>query len=133
MDLFNKGADTMAVFELPHKHGSANHLQETKDQLDKIEDFQAVSDVFKQLSDTSRLRIFWLLCHREECVVDIASMMDMTTPAISHHLKQLKAGGLIVSRRDGKEVYYKAANTTQTQLLHLTIEQLMAIVCPEDK
>jgi DNA-binding transcriptional ArsR family regulator len=123
----------MSEFELPHNHGTHNHIQETKRQLDKIEDFQTEADVFKQLSDTSRLRIFWLLCHREECVIDIASMMDMTTPAVSHHLKQLKAGGLIVSRRDGKEVYYTAANTKQTQLLHLTIEHLMAIVCPEEE
>jgi DNA-binding transcriptional ArsR family regulator len=123
----------MSEFELPHNHGNHDHIQETKRQLDKIEDFQLEADVFKQLSDTSRLRIFWLLCHREECVIDIASMMDMTTPAVSHHLKQLKAGGLIVSRRDGKEVYYTAANTKQTQLLHLTIEHLMTIVCPEEE
>jgi DNA-binding transcriptional ArsR family regulator len=121
----------MSDFVLPHEHGHSNHIQETKTQLDKIEDFQIVADVFKQLSDTSRLRIFWLLCHMEECVIDIASMMDMTTPAVSHHLKQLKAGGLIVSRRDGKEVYYKATNTRQSQLLHETIEHLMTIVCPE--
>jgi DNA-binding transcriptional ArsR family regulator len=121
----------MSEFVLPHKHGNENHIQETKDQLDKIEDFQIVADVFKQLNDTSRLRIFWLLCHMEECVLDIASLMDMTTPAVSHHLKQLKAGGLIVSRREGKEVYYKASSTKQSLLLHQTIEQLMTIVCPK--
>jgi DNA-binding transcriptional ArsR family regulator len=129
--MVNTTVNTTSDFELPHNHGTHDHIKETKKQLDKIEDFQVEAEVFKQLSDTSRLRIFWLLCHREECVIDIASMMDMTTPAISHHLKQLKAGGLIVSRRDGKEVYYKAANTKQTKLLHLTIEQLMTIVCPE--
>ena len=54
----------------------------------------------------------------------------MNSPAVSHHLKQLKAGGLIVSRREGKEVYYKAADTRQVQLLHGMIEALMAITCP---
>jgi DNA-binding transcriptional ArsR family regulator len=117
---------------LPHNHGGEEHLEETKEQLDKVEDFQIVADVFKQLDDTSRLRIFWLLCHMEECVINIASLMDMTTPAVSHHLKQLRASGLIISRRDGKEVYYKAANTEQSRLLHDTIEQIMEIVCPEN-
>jgi DNA-binding transcriptional ArsR family regulator len=117
---------------LPHNHGGEEHLKETKEQLDKVEDFQIVANVFKQLDDTSRLRIFWLLCHMEECVINIASLMDMTTPAVSHHLKQLRASGLIISRRDGKEVYYKAANTEQSRLLHDTIEQIMEIVCPEN-
>jgi DNA-binding transcriptional ArsR family regulator len=122
----------MSEFILPHNHGEEAHIYEIKEQLDKAEDFQIVADVYKQLSDTSRLRIFWLLCHVEECVNNIASLMDMTTPAVSHHLKQLKASGLIVSRRDGKEVYYKAANTAQGRLLHSTIEKLMSIVCPKD-
>jgi DNA-binding transcriptional ArsR family regulator len=121
----------MPVFSLPHHHSDEKHIQETREQLKKIGDFQTVANVFKQLDDTSRLRVFWLLCHTEECVINIASLMDMTTPAVSHHLKQLKAGGLLVSRREGKEVYYKAANTKESRLLHNTIEQLMEIVCPK--
>ena len=52
---------------------------------------------------------------------------------MSHHLKQLRIGGLIVSRRDGKEVYYKAADTVQAQLLHHMIEKMLDIVCPESE
>jgi DNA-binding transcriptional ArsR family regulator len=122
----------MSEYILPHHHGEEAHIYEIKEQLDKSEDFQIVANVYKQLSDTSRLRIFWLLCHVEECVNNIASLMDMTTPAVSHHLKQLKASGLIVSRREGKEVYYKAANTEQSRLLHGAMEKLMSIVCPKD-
>jgi AraC-like DNA-binding protein/DNA-binding transcriptional ArsR family regulator len=121
----------MNEYTLPHQHGHKHHIKETKEQLNKTEDFQTVADIFKQLSDTSRLKIFWLLCHMEECVIDIAALMDMTTPAVSHHLKQLRAGGLIVGRRDGKEVYYKAADTRQSRLLHQMIEQMMAVVCPD--
>ena len=44
--------------------------------------------------------------------------------------KQLGAGGLIVSRRDGKEVYYKAAETERAQLLHHMIEAMVEIACP---
>ena len=97
----------------------------------KTEDFQIVADLFKVLGDNSRVRIFWLLCHCEECVINISSMMDMSSPAVSHHLRQLKSYGLITSRREGKEVYYKAADTTQAQLLHHMIEQVIKITCPE--
>ena len=54
----------------------------------------------------------------------------MGSPAVSHHRRQLKAAGLIVSRREGKEVYYKASDTEQAQLLHHMIEHLVEIACP---
>ena len=52
------------------------------------------------------------------------------SPAVSHRLKQLKSAGLIVSRRDGKEVYYKAADTEQARIFHHMIEWLVKIACP---
>ena len=79
-----------------------------------------------------RIRIFWLLCHCEECVVNLSAMVNMSSPAVSHHLRQLKAGGLITSRREGKEVYYRATLTQQAQLLHHMIEDLVEIACPSD-
>ncbi len=113
---------------LPHNHG--NNTEYLCNQMPDTADFQIVSDIFKQLGDASRLRIFWLLCHCEECVLNISAIMGMTSPAVSHHLKQLKSGGLITSRREGKEVYYKASDTKQARLLHDMIEKLMEIACP---
>lgn len=120
----------MEKFMLPHRHGEGQTEETMREQLGKLETFQAMADTFRLLDDTSRVRIFWLLCHCEQCVINISAMLDMTSPAVSHHLRQLKAGGLIVSRRDGKEVYYRAADTEQTRLLHETIEQIMEISCP---
>ena len=80
---------------------------------------------------SSRVRIFWLLCHCEECVINLSSIVGMSSPAVSHHLRQLKNSGLIVSRREGKEVYYRAADTEQAQLLHHMIEKMVEIACPD--
>ena len=96
----------------------------------KNQDLLALSEVFKLLADPTRLQIFWTLCHTEECVMQLAAMLDISSPAISHHLKLLKDGGIVVSRREGKEVYYKAAETEQAQLLHHMIEKIVKISCP---
>ncbi len=89
----------MEKFALPHCHGEGQREEYLRDQLGRPDTFQNVADTFRLLDDTSRVRIFWLLCHCEECVINISAMVDMTSPAVSHHLRQLKAGGLIVSRR----------------------------------
>ncbi len=120
----------MNKLSLPHQHGEGKKEEDLKKQLANPESFQAVSNIFKLLDDTSRVRIFWLLCHCEECVINISALVDMTSPAVSHHLRQLKASGLVVSRREGKEVYYKAAETEESRLLHQTIEKIMEISCP---
>lgn len=114
---------------LPHNHGQTTIEQELE-HMPSVEDFQTVADIFKQLGDGSRIRIFWLLCHCEECVINISAMVDMSSPAVSHHLKQLKAADLIISRREGKEVYYKAADTEQAQTFHHLIEWLVKLACP---
>lgn len=114
---------------LPHDH--ASHLTaELKDELDDVARFQLVADIFKQLGDATRVRLFWLLCHCEECVIDLSALMEMSSPAVSHHLRLLRSSGLIVSRRMGKEVYYRAAPTPQSRLLHSMIEQVIQIACP---
>lgn len=116
---------------LPHHHSDEHNLESLCGQLSRIEDFQLVAEVFKQLGDTTRVRIFWLLCHCEECVINISAMMGMSSPAVSHHLRPLRNRGLIISRRIGKEVYYKAADTEQSQMLHHMIEKVMEITCPK--
>ena len=117
----------MPEFSLPHDHGAHGHTEDLYRELKNVEHFGAVCDIFKQLSDPTRVRIFWLLSHREECVINIAALLDMSSPAVSHHLRSLTQSGLIESRRCGKEVYYKAGDTMQIKLLHEIVEQVMQI------
>ena len=114
---------------LPHDHGGG--FDRGGPDMPSMEAFSMVADVFKKLDDPSRLKIFWLLCHCEECVINLSSLMEMSSPAVSHHLKVLRSAGLIVSRREGKEVYYRSADTAQSRALHETIERIMEITCPK--
>ncbi|MCS3779690.1 ArsR family transcriptional regulator [Tsukamurella ocularis] len=66
--------------------------------------------VFKALADPIRLRLFSLIASHEggeACVCDISPVVDVSQPTISHHLKVLKAAGLVESDRRGSWVYYR--------------------------
>lgn len=117
----------MEHYTLPHQHNQS--MSQLMEHFPDIEDFQTAADIFKQLSDPTRVRIFWILCHCEECVINIASMMEMSSPAVAHHLRLLRSSGLIESRRDGKETYYRAGKSAKTQTLHHMIEKIMDISC----
>lgn len=115
---------------LPHNHGEGHNTAHLYTKLCDTQRFLSVSELLKQLSDPVRVKIFWLLSHREECLINISALLDMSSPAISHHLRSMKECGIIQSRRDGKEVYYRIADNEICKLLHKTTEQIMDISCP---
>lgn len=115
---------------LPHDHGNGGRAKLFFDLLSAENRFTAAAEVFRLLDDPSRVRIFWLLLHSEECVVNVAALTKMSGPAVSHHLQQLKAAGLVEYRRDGKETYYRAADTELSRLLHGTLDHVLNIACP---
>ena len=59
--------DKMNEITLPHDHGHHNEEKIWK-HLPAEAEISGVSEAMRQLGDPSRLRIFWLLCHCEECV-----------------------------------------------------------------
>lgn len=118
----------MPHYNLPHDHGQ--NIDKILENMPQVEKFQEVATAFQQLGDSTRLRILWFLCHSEECVCNIAAAVEMSDPAVSHHLRVLRNSGLIVSRREGKEVYYTLADNEQASLLHDAIDAMFEISCP---
>lgn len=96
-----------------------------------LKSYSRLSEQFASLGDPNRLRIFIFLCHKEESVREIARLMDISPPAVSHHLKILKETQLVEGVRKGKEVYYSILINSRTDLLHRAVEKMMDIVCPE--
>jgi len=113
-----------------HLHNHHGNLHELMDSIPAEQQFFMAADVFSMLCDSTRLRILWLLCHTEECVSDIAAAVGMSSPAVSHHLRTLKQSGLIVARREGKEVLYTLASTKEAGLVHNMIDDIFEINCP---
>jgi ArsR family transcriptional regulator len=71
-----------------------------------LADVAGISELFKALADDTRASILHLLSQRELCVCDLAYLLEMSLPAISHHLRLLKALRLVRSRKEGKKVFY---------------------------
>ena len=118
-----------AEIHLPHNHNTnTEKMLKTKPSDDT---FSIVSDTFELISDPTRLKILWLLSHTEECVMNIAAAVKMSSPAVSHHLRILKSSGLIKGRKAGKETYYTLSDTEieEATLVHKIVDSVFDINC----
>ena len=75
-------------------------------QLSERDTLREMAQMFKTMSDPTRLTIINALLLSEMCVCDIAELLQMTQPAVSHHLRELRQMKLIKYRREGKSAYY---------------------------
>ena len=95
---------------------------------------QDLLNVFKALSEETRLRIVKLLEHGELCVCDIVAALDMIQPKVSFHLAVLKDAGLLKDRKQGKWVHYSIDDSDifRRFLLLSTLERISAESVKED-
>ncbi len=69
--------------------------------------FQSLSNILALAGNEVRLKIIYLLEEEEEmCPCDLADILGMSIPAISQHLRKLKDGNLVTTRKDGQTIYY---------------------------
>lgn len=73
---------------------------------EKVLEVAGLSELFKVLGDETRTKIIYLLAHNELCVCDIAEILEISLPAVSHHLRLLKAMRLVKYQRRGRMVFY---------------------------
>ena len=65
-----------------------------------------LADLFKTFGDSTRIKILYALFEGELCVGDLATILQLSQPAISHQLKVLKDAKLVKFRREGKVIFY---------------------------
>ena len=77
-----------------------------------------LAQVFKLLSDETRMRILlYLAQNRELHVTDLCTRLGQSQPAVSHHLALLRVSGLIEARREGKHNFYSVRGDQFGKLL----------------
>lgn len=109
--------------ESPHDAHTYTMLENMPDDEQFVE--QAI--LFQQLSDETRLKILYCLCLHEYCVYDLAQLVNMSAPAISHHLRSLRQLRIISSRREGKHVFYSMADTEEAHQIRMIMMDIFHI------
>lgn len=79
---------------------------------------EGLSEIFKLLSDKSRLKILLALAQDGELHVSaLCDLLGQSQPAVSHHLTLLRMRNLVGFRRDGKHNYYRIESGIVRDLL----------------
>lgn len=81
-----------------------------------------VSEIFKALSDPTRIRILHLLFEKEYSVNEIAKNLNLKQSTVSHQLRLLKSLRLVKNRREGTMVFYSYDDEHVINLLEQSIE-----------
>jgi len=101
------------------------HMDKVKIAAESIPESHIVdslAEIFKSLSDPTRLKIVIALSTCELCVCDIAAVCNISDSAVSHHLKTLRMLRIVQFRKDGKIVYYRLDDEHVNSLIKQSIE-----------
>jgi len=83
---------------------------------------QELAKIFKALSDVNRLKILSLVykkgykCGDKVCVKDFSSLLNITLPTVSHHVKELANAKLLTPKKQGRWVYCQIDKDTISEL-----------------
>lgn len=90
-------------------------LERTKEVYMKNK-YLEISKKLKVLSDPKRLEIIDMLSCDELCACEILEKFDITQPTLSNDMKRLEDANLVISRREGKNIYYIANEKTLKEM-----------------
>lgn len=76
-----------------------------------------ITQLFKALSEPTRVRIIWLLqAGGELCVCDLMEVLDLPQSTVSRHLGYLRNAGLVYDQRKGVWMYYRLPDELSERL-----------------
>jgi ArsR family transcriptional regulator len=86
-----------------------------------------IADIFKLLSDETRIRILMLLTRKELCVCQLMGVLGISQPLVSRNLSLLSNAGFLDERRDGKLIFYsirKNITPVLAKILDILLDEL---------
>lgn len=92
--------------------------------------YRRKADFFRLLGHPARVRILELLRGGERTVGDLQNALGLDSGATSQHLRAMRSQGVLESRRDGNNIYYRVADPRVFQLLEVAKQVLGASPVP---
>jgi ArsR family transcriptional regulator len=83
-----------------------------------------VSNIYKALSDQSRVRILFMLKEKPLCVCEMVDILKLANSTVSKHLSILRNTNLIIDQKDGRWVNYRLATSTESEHINTILPQL---------
>ncbi len=77
------------------------------------------AQICQGLADPKRILILYMLAEGPRCVTELAEMLDLPQPTVSHHLKILRERGLVAAEREGTAIFYSLADRRVIEALDL--------------
>lgn len=82
-----------------------------------------IVQIFKAISDETRLKVLIILSRKRICAKGIAKHLGISEAAVSQHIKILKEAGIIVGEKVGYYVYYELQEEILSEIMKF-IEQI---------
>jgi DNA-binding transcriptional ArsR family regulator len=83
-----------------------------------------VADLFKALSDPTRVKLIYAMLGNELCVHDLSQLLQMGQSAISHQLRYLRNLRIVKRRKSGKTVFYSLDDDHIEQIFVQTLQHM---------
>lgn len=83
-----------------------------------------LAELFRALSDTSRVRIVSALVDGERNVSSLADAIGISESAVSHHMRGLRQMRLVRGRKEGRQVFYTLDDDHIEELYRLGLDHV---------
>lgn len=86
--------------------------------------FDVVAAYFSVLSEPIRLRIMHAICEEEKSVSKIVAELGANQTSISRHLNLMHRSGVLARRKEGSQVYYRAADAAMVEVCRSVCDRI---------
>ncbi len=100
-----------------------SYLGDIQDNLPNEKELSGISNIFKALGDSTRIKILYALLDYEICVGEMVNVLELEQSYVSHQLRVLKKYGIVDFKKDKKMSFYYIKDEYIKELLKVLLKE----------